>query len=83
MAYFKGLSLIGLNGLTCVVLHTSSHYWNLLIPSRSYDDKEYKHKLGTVLVLEQLDKVMAITYETTFIKSGLDGENRDSHQKSD
>ena len=38
---------------------------------------------GTVLVLEQLDKVMAITYETTFIKSGLDGENRDSHQKSD
>ena len=28
----------------CVVLHTSSHYWNLLIPSRSYDDKEYKHK---------------------------------------
>ena len=34
-------------------------------------------------VLELLDKVIAITYETTFIKCGLDGENKDSHQKSD
>ena len=29
----------------CVVLHTSSHYWSLLIPSCSYDDKEYKHTI--------------------------------------
>ena len=34
-------------------------------------------------VLELLVKVMATTYEITFIKRDLDGENKDSSQKSD
>lgn len=29
----------------CVVLHTSTHYWSILIPSCSDDDKEYKHTM--------------------------------------